>query len=157
MKRRVGYIRTSTNKQHTDRQRNELEVLCEQCFTDGGVSARSKNRPEFRKAVLSLKRGDELVVVAYDRAFRSVVEGLYALDELTEKGVKFVSLSQRFDPTTPDGRLFFIITIAVAEWEVNNLAMRTVHGLKAAVLRGKKLGRPKKEKTRIMNNENPPI
>jgi len=75
-----------------------------------------------------------------------VIEGLNALDELTERGITFVSLSQRFDPTTPDGRLFFIITIAVAEWEVNNLAMRTVHGLKAAVLRGKKLGRPKKRK-----------
>jgi hypothetical protein len=35
--------------------------------------------------------------------------------------------------------------MAVGEWEVNNLAVRTVQGLRAAVKRGKKLGRPKKE------------
>jgi DNA invertase Pin-like site-specific DNA recombinase len=49
-------------------------------------------------------------------------------------------------PTTPDGRLFFTLTIAVGEWEVNNLAVITVQGLKAAVKRGKKLGRQGKYK-----------
>jgi DNA invertase Pin-like site-specific DNA recombinase len=89
-----------------------------------------------------LRSGDTLVVLAFDRAFRSVIDGLIALDDLTDKGIILESTSQRFDPTTPDGRLFFKLTMAVGEWEVNNLAVRTVQGLRAAVKRGKKLGRP---------------
>ena len=145
---RIGYVRTSTNKQHTDRQANELRGQCDRVFIEKGVSARRKSRPIFDKAVAELRRDDALVVIAYDRAFRSVVEALSTLDWLTERGIRFESLSQRFDPTTPDGRLFFTITIAVAEWEVNNLAARTIHGLKAAIARGSVLGRPRKGEVR---------
>lgn len=145
---RYGYVRTSTNKQHTDRQVNELRDCCDKVFIENGVSAKKKNRPVFRKLLSQLQAGDTLVVISYDRAFRNVMEGLASLDELTQMQVKFESLSQRFDPTTPDGRLFYTITLAVAEWEIGNLALRTVHGLKAAVLRGSKLGRPRKGEVR---------
>ena len=143
---RLGYVRTSTSKQLTDRQVNELKACCDKVFTEDGVSARKKNRPVYQELLAALNNGDEFVVVSYDRAFRSVVQGLNTLDELTEKGVKLVSLSQRFDPTTPDGRLFFTITLAVGEWEANINSWRTIHGLKAALKRGKKLGRPKGKK-----------
>ena len=146
--KRIGYVRTSTNKQHTDRQVSELKAHCDRVLIERGVSARKKNRPVFHEAVSELQCGDALVVIAYDRAFRSVVEGLNSLDELTARNIKFESLSQRFDPTTPDGRLFYTMTIAVGEWEVNNLSMRTTHGLKAAIQRGAKLGRPKKGEVR---------
>lgn len=142
--KRIGYVRTSTNRQYVDRQINELKELCDKIYIEDGVSARKKNRPVFQEAVKTLNTGDELIVVAYDRAFRNVMEGLTALDALTERSVKLVALSQRFDPTTPDGRLFYTIVLALAEWEVGNLALRTIHGLKAAVLRGSKLGRPRK-------------
>ncbi|MGH1439752.1 MAG: recombinase family protein [Cellvibrionaceae bacterium] len=143
---RIGYVRTSKNKQYTDRQINELKNKCDKICVEDGVSARSKDRPVFRQVMAQLKAGDTLVVIAYDRAFRDVVEGLSSLDELTSIGVAFESITQRFDPTTPDGRLFYTITLAMAEWEVGNLALRTIHGLKAAVLRGSKLGRPRKVK-----------
>jgi hypothetical protein len=100
-----------------------------------------------------LRIGDTLVVLAFDCAFRSVIDGLIALDDLTNKGIILESTSQRFDPTSTDGRRFFTLTMGVGvevevevevevgewewEWEVNNLAMRTVEGLKAAVKRGK--------------------
>ena len=146
--KRIGYVRTSTNKQHTDRQVNELKGQCDRVFVEGGVSARKQDRPILRKIISELENGDQLVVIAYDRAFRSVVEGLNSLDALTDRGIRFESLTQRFDPTTPDGRLFYTMTIAVGEWEVNNLSLRTTHGLKAAIKRGTKLGRPKKGEKR---------
>lgn len=144
----IGYVRTSKSKQYTDRQKNELEGQCDKVFIEDGMSARSKDRPVFRQVLDELQAGDSLVVIAYDRAFRDVVEGLTSLDELTRRHIQFKSLSQRFDPTTPDGRLFFIIILALAEWEVGNLSKRTVDGLKAAVLRGSKLGRPRKGEKR---------
>lgn len=142
--KRIGYVRTSTNKQHTDRQIIELREICDEVFVEDGVSAKKKNRPVFRAALKTLEAGDELIVIAYDRAFRGVIEGLHSLDDLTRRGIAFKSLTQRFDPTTPDGRLFYTIILALAEWEVGNLAARTIQGLKAAVIRGSVLGRPRK-------------
>ncbi len=150
---RYGYVRTSKNTQHTDRQVNELKGQCDKIYIERGVSARNKNRPVFQKLLSKLTRSDELVVISHDRAFRSVVEGLNSLDDLTERGVKLESLTQRFDPTTPDGRLFFTLTIAVGEWEVNILSTRTIHGLEAAVKRGAKLGRPRKKQSRSKQKE----
>ena len=144
--KRIGYVRTSTNKQYTDRQVHDLQACCDQVVTEDGVSARKHNRPVFNRVYAELRAGDELVVIAYDRAFRSVIEGLSALDTLTERNITFKSLTQRFDPTTPDGRLFYTIILALAEWEIGNLTLRTIHGLKAAVRRGKTLGRPPKRK-----------
>ena len=141
---KYGYVRTSTNKQNTDRQVNELRSHCDEVYIEDGVSARKKNRPVFRKILRLVEPGDEIVVVSFDRAFRSVIDGLNSLDELTDSGVKLESLSQRFDPTTPDGRLFFTLTMAVGEWELNINSWRTIQGLEAAVRRGKRLGRPRK-------------
>jgi DNA invertase Pin-like site-specific DNA recombinase len=142
---KIGYVRTSTNKQYTDRQIHELKAHCDEIHVENGVSARNKNRPIYRGVVAKLEAGDELIVISFDRAYRSVIEGLTSLDDLTERGVTLCSLSQRFDPTTPDGRLFFTLTIAVGEWEVGINTWRTIQGLKAAVKRGKRLGRPPKK------------
>jgi len=38
----LGYIRTSTHKQLTDRQVNRLEDICDEVFIESGVSARAK-------------------------------------------------------------------------------------------------------------------
>ena len=141
---RYGYVRTSRNCQHTDRQVNELAQHCDVVRIENGVSARKKERPVFRQLLAEVGKGDVLVVTSYDRAFRNVVEGLTALDALSARQVRFESVWQKFDPTTPDGRLFYTITLAMAEWEVGNLALRTIDGLKAAVQRGATLGRPKK-------------
>ncbi|TDF39162.1 recombinase family protein [Alteromonadaceae bacterium M269] len=141
---KIGYVRTSTNKQYTDRQINELEAVCDKVYVEDGVSARNKNRPIYRQIIANLTEGDELTVMSFDRAYRSVIEGLLSLDELTERKITLRSLSQRVDPTTPDGRLFFTIIIALGEWEVGINTWRTIQGLKAAVKRGKRLGRPPK-------------
>lgn len=151
--KRIGYVRTSKNKQHTDRQINELKKKCDKVFTEKGISGRYKKRPVFENLLAKLQSGDELIVLAYDRAFRSVIEGVASLDELNQRGVKLCSIEQPYDPTTPDGRLFFIMAVAFAEWEVNNLALRTTQGLKAAKKRGARLGRPKKGEVRVRKNK----
>jgi len=91
-----------------------------------------------------LRSGDTLVVLTFDRAFRSFIDGLVALNDLTDRGIKLESTSQCFDQTTPDGRLLFTLTKAIGEWEVNKLTVIRMKGLKAAITRGEKLGRPRK-------------
>ena len=36
---KIGYVRTSTNKQYTDRQINELKRYCDKIYVEDGVSA----------------------------------------------------------------------------------------------------------------------
>tara|TARA_B100001989_G_C24541945_1_gene468142 strand:+ start:770 stop:1324 length:555 start_codon:yes stop_codon:yes gene_type:complete len=141
---KLGYIRTSTDKQHCDRQIMQLEDVCDQVFIEDGVSAISKHRPVYEDVMTALQAGDVFVVCSLDRAYRSTLDALSELDRLQKRGVQFLSLSQNFDTTTPDGKLLYTIAAALAAWEREILSIRTKEGLAAARLKGKKLGRPKK-------------
>lgn len=141
---RYGYIRTSTGKQLCDRQVLALEEQCDKVFIEQGVSASKTKRPVYDSLISRLKRGDTLIVSSFDRAFRSVIDGLTELEKLQEKGVQFVSITQRFDTRTEEGELLYTIAIALARWERRILSRRTKEGLEAAKARGVKLGRPRK-------------
>ena len=146
---RIGYVRTSKDTQYTDRQILALHKTCDKVYVEDGVSGRAKNRPVLKQVIKELNAGGELVVHAYDRAFRDVIDALLTLNDLTERKIKLTSLTQGFDPATAYGRFLFILIIAVAEFEINNLAERTKHGLIAARQRGSILGRPKAGEVRI--------
>ncbi|MGH1470850.1 MAG: recombinase family protein [Cellvibrionaceae bacterium] len=141
---RLGYIRTSTEEQHYDRQIMQLEELCDEVFIEDGVSAVSKSRPVYEAVIAALKSGDIFVVCSLDRAFRSALDALSELERLEKRGVQFLSLSQNFDTTTPDGKFLYTLAAALATWEREILSKRTKEGLAAARKNGKKLGRPKK-------------
>jgi len=97
--RKLGYIRTSTDKQLTDRQVNQLHEICDQVFIEDGVSAVRKKRPVYRQVMKELKTGDVFVVSSLDRAFRSTLDALAELEKLDQRGIHFQSLSQNFDTT----------------------------------------------------------
>lgn len=142
--RKIGYIRTSTDKQVTDRQCDQLYAACDNVFIEDGVSAVSRKRPVYEAAMRELRSGDVFVVSSLDRAFRSVRDALEELEKLHQRGIQFLSLSQQFDTTTPDGKFLFTLAAALAAWEREILSKRTKEGLQAALKRGKVLGRPRK-------------
>ncbi len=144
MPKRLGYIRTSTDEQLTDRQVIKLKKVCDQIFIEDGVSAVSKARPVYGAVIRKLKKGDTLVVSSIDRAFRSALDALTELDKLHRRGVQFESLAQTLDTTTPDGKFLYTLAAALAAWERDILSQRTKEGLAAAKKRGKTLGRPRK-------------
>ncbi len=141
---KLGYIRTSTDKQLTDRQLHQLQEYCDQVFIEDGVSAVRKKRPVYEQAMQALKPEDVFVVSSLDRAFRSSLDALSELEKLHQRNIQFLSLSQNFDTTTPDGKFLYTLAAALATWEREILSQRTKEGLEAAKLRGKKLGRPRK-------------
>lgn len=142
--RKLGYIRTSTDKQVADRQINQLQEVCDQVFIEDGVSAVGKHRPVYEEVMAALTSGDVFVVVALDRAYRSVIDALIELDKIQLRGIEFCSLSQSFDTRTPEGKLLYTVCAALAEWERAILSQRTREGMEAARLRGSTIGRPKK-------------
>lgn len=141
---KLGYIRTSTSEQISDRQINELRDICDQIFIEDGVSAVQKKRPVYDDLIRTLKSGDELIISAVDRAYRDTVDALTEFDKLSARGIKFTSLAQPFDATTPDGKFMFTLAAALATWERDIIISRTKQGMDAARKRGAKIGRPKK-------------
>ena len=145
---KYGYVRTSTPEQLTDRQVNRLKGECDHLYIESGVSAVRKSRPVYEKVVSLLQPGDVFIVLSLDRAFRSGLDALKELDKFHKQDVAFHSLTQNFDTRTPEGKLFFSICAALAEFERGILSNRTKEGLEAARRRGKRIGRPKKLKPR---------
>ncbi len=150
--KRLGYIRTSTNKQLIDRQINALKGECDEVFIEDGVSATKKNRPVYEKVIKKLQAGDILVVCSLDRAFRSVLDALNELEKLHKRDIQFKSLTQNFDTTTPEGKLLYVMAAALAEWERQTLSQRIKDGLGAARERGSTLGRPLKLREEDIQN-----
>jgi DNA invertase Pin-like site-specific DNA recombinase len=68
-----------------------------------------------------------------------------ALADLDSLGVAFVSLKDNLDLSTPSGRLMFQVIGAMSEFEKALIQDRVRAGLRNAVARGVRLGRPKRK------------
>jgi DNA invertase Pin-like site-specific DNA recombinase len=143
--REIGYGRVSTRDQHPEAQHDALEAAgCEPVFIDK-ASGKLACQPELDKALLSVNRsGDQLVVTKLDRLGRSL-EHLIELSKLLEsRGVDLVVLDQGIDTSTAVGRMFFHILGAIAEFEHALMSERTIDGLAAARARGRTGGQKPK-------------
>lgn len=95
----------------------------------------------------ALQPGNTLVVWKLDRLGRDLKHLVNTVDELRQRQVHFKVLSgagAEIDTTTANGRLFFAVFAALAEYERELIAERTRAGLQAARARGRMGGRPRK-------------
>ena len=139
---RIGYARVSTKDQNLDLQLAELEKAgCEKVYSEhkSGVKARL----ELAEAIKYLRKGDILVVYKFDRLGRSLSDLLSIISELHEKGVEIMSLKDNIDTSSVSGKLMMHIFASLAEFERDLIVERTQAGRKAAMAKGKKMGRPK--------------
>lgn len=148
------YARVSTNNgQDPEMQLRELREYCQrrgwevsQEYVDLGISGAKEKRPELDKLLADAHRRhfDAVVVWRFDRFARSVSHLLRALETFRSLGIEFVSLSEQVDTSTPTGKMIFTVLGAVAELERSLIVERVRAGLRNAVAKGKKLGRPRK-------------
>jgi len=139
---RVGYARVSTSEQETHLQTDALEADgCEKVYQETASGAQ-RDRPELMKAIEFLRSGDVLVVWKLDRLARSLRQLIETVEDLQERDIGFVSLTEGIDTTSAGGKLIFHIFGALAEFEREMIRERTVAGLKSAKARGRTLGRP---------------
>lgn len=146
------YCRVSTCKQTTDNQKirliqyandNNLEY---DLFEE--VESTRNTRP-IKQALLQKLRAKEysqIIVFKLDRYARSSRELILEIQELTDKGIGFVSVSDNLDFTNAVGRLHFQILSAFSEFERSLISERTKEGINRAKSQGKTLGRPKGSK-----------
>jgi DNA invertase Pin-like site-specific DNA recombinase len=111
------------------------------------ASGRKDDRPGLVACLKALQPGNTLVVWKLDRLGRDLKHLVTTVDELRTRDVGLKVLAgagASIDTTTPNGRLFFGIFAALAEFERELIAERTRAGLAAARARGRKGGRPRK-------------
>jgi len=149
---RVGlYARVSTH----DQQTLGLQLEAMRCYVrDRGwslvqqiqdVGSGARERPQ-REALLKAARRREIDVVLVwrlDRWGRSLADLVMTLQELSELGVGFVSLTEALDLTTPSGRAMAGLLAVFAEFEREILRERVKAGIAQARKEGKRHGRPR--------------
>src|ERR1022692_154459 len=139
---KYGYARTSTDDQTTALQLAALKrARCSSIFEDKGSSGASVKRPAVSRCLKALRAGDTLIVWKLDRLGRSLRDLIAMLDDLRARGVKFHSLTEAIDTTTPTGRAMWQMIGVLAELERSLISERTRAGVKAAQRRGVKFGR----------------
>ena len=154
--RRVAlYARVSTDDEDQDpeTQIHALRIHCERRgwtiegdpYVDFASAKDLARREAWRLLMRAASRGEFDIVLVYrlDRAFRSVRDGVLALDQLKPWGVGFVSVEEPYiDTTSPMGELMFTISAAWARLEGEIIGQRVRAGIERARAQGIKLGRP---------------
>ena len=151
-----GYVRVSTKEQNEDRQLialQEFPVLEKNIYMDK-LSGKDFNRPQYRKMLRKLRKGDLLVIKSIDRLGRNYEEILDQWRVITkEKQVDVVVLDMPLLDTRKAGNdltgtfvadLVLQILSYVAQTERENIHQRQKEGIAAARLRGVRFGRPRK-------------
>lgn len=147
------YARVSTEEQ-TEGYSLDAQITCcrEHCeaqgwqvvseYLDPAFSGRSVQRPGFQQMMEDARAGlfDILLVHKLDRFSRSLRDTIVYLGHLAEVGVGVLSLQERFDYTTPSGRLLMHMLAALAQWYSENLGQEIQKGLAQRAREGLWLG-----------------
>jgi DNA invertase Pin-like site-specific DNA recombinase len=138
---KIGYIRVSTEEQNTIRQ----EVLMEELGVDeiyiDKASGKSSERPQLKKMMQFVRRGDVVIVESISRFARNTKDLLNLIEDLSVKDVTFISKKEAIDTTTPSGKFMLTIFGAVAELERKYILQRQREGIEIAKKQGKYKGR----------------
>lgn len=136
----IGYIRVSTTDQAVegvslDAQRSRIDAWCLAngfdlvcVHEDAGISGgRADNRPGLQQAIEDACRHKApIIVYSLSRLGRSMRDVLDITARLDKCGADLVSLSEKIDTTSAAGRMLFHILAALAQFERDLTAERTL-------------------------------
>ena len=139
---KVGYIRVSTEEQNTIRQEILMKDLgVERVYMDKASGKSRTGRPQLEAMMDFVREGDVVIVESISRFARSTRDLLTLVEQLTEKGVGFVSQKESIDTNTPQGKFMLTVFGAMAELEREQTLQRQRAGIAAAKAAGKYKGR----------------
>ena len=143
---KIGYARVSSQDQNLDRQIAALRAeKCERIFREKASGKDMRNRPELAKAIDALPSKGVLVLAEWDRATRSLMDGISIMQRVHARGAYLKVLDRPgLDLTTPSGRGILALLSGLAEEERERIMRRANEGRVAALKRGARLGRKPK-------------
>lgn len=153
--RAVGYARVSTSDQADNglsltAQRakigayatmHDLQLL--DVIEDGGVSAKSLDRPGMARLLELIRRRqvDVVVIAKLDRITRSVRDLGELIDLFQRNCVEFASVADHIDTSTAAGRLVLNVMGSVAQWEREAIGERTREAMSVMRTEGRRISR----------------
>lgn len=151
-----GYVRVSSQDQNEERQMiamGDFGIPRKRIYVDK-QSGKDFDRPEYRKLIRRIKKGDLLVVKSIDRLGRNYEEIQDQWRSLTkEKGIDIFVIDMPLLDTRPFKDLIgtFIADLVlqilsfISQTERENIRQRQAEGIAAAKARGVRFGRRSKE------------
>ena len=149
----VAYLRVSTNEQDLSNQKLAIlefaqkEGIKVDEFIETTISTRrKKQQTQLDNAILSLKKGDRLIVSEMSRLGRSLGQVIAVVDKLVKQKIRFIAIKEaiRFEgKQSLQSKVMVTLFALFAEVERDLISERTKEGLAAARAKGKLLGRPK--------------
>lgn len=144
-----GYARVSTVAQDLASQK---ELLIQAGVKKADIFAEkftgtTTDRPQFKKLLEILEKGDTLTITKLDRLARNTKEALAIIEELLEKDITINVLNVGQIENTTVGRLIYTVLLAVADMERDMIVERTQEGKAYAKKHNPnyKEGRPRRE------------
>lgn len=147
---KIGYARVSTEGQNLNRQLDQLNYeKCERIYQEK-ITGNKKERPELEKMLDNLRSGDTIIITELTRLSRSTRDLFHLVDAIEKKGANIKSLKETWvDTTTPQGKFMFTVIAGLTQFERDLIVQRTKEGLESARARGRKGGRPRRNKNDI--------
>ncbi len=149
----MGYVRVSTDRQHTENQRlavlewaNREQVQVDDWIEVQASSRKSSTARRIDELMDRVEAWDTIVVAELSRLGRSVGQIAILVAELVERGIRLVCIKESI---TIDGdqdmqsKVMVTMFALFAEIERDLISERTKEGLARARAAGKLLGRPK--------------
>src|SRR6516162_6269457 len=132
MTRKVGYARVSTDGQNLGRQLSAIhQEGCDPIFQDKASGKSVRGRPGLDKAIKALRPGDVLVLAEWDRATRSMLDGIAIMERVHQRGATIKALDRQFlDLSTTIGKGILAFLSALAQDERKRILKRSKDGLK---------------------------
>lgn len=152
------YTRVSTENQNELNQIIKLKSFAENrrisfdLYSD--VESSKKNRPTKNILLNKIRSGikyDAILVWSFDRWARNTIELLNDINELSKRGVNFISYNDGIDIKESGTEALKLLSSFYA-FELKCISERTKLGLERAKQQGKKLGRPLGSKDRKKRN-----
>jgi DNA invertase Pin-like site-specific DNA recombinase len=138
----VGYARVSTSHQNLDRQLSALRSAgCKKVFKEKESGREGVQRKELERAINELGEGDVLVLAEWNRATRSMMDGIRIIERVAAGGAFLKALDREWlDLTTPIGKGILAFLSALADDERSRILARANGGRAAAKKRGVRFG-----------------
>ena len=155
--RLLGYIRVSTVGQvegtSLKTQKETIENFCKtnghsivHIFSDEGVSGkRGSHRPQYENMLKRLdtdKEAEGVIVASLSRLGRSMTDVVGFVYRLKDEKQVFISIKEKFDMSTKEGRMLFGMMASINEYEREVIAERMAEGRAYAEEHGTKSGKP---------------
>lgn len=142
---KIGYARVSTSTQNLDRQVDTLEEEgCDRIYKEH-ISGAARSKPELEKAIDALREGDAFLVTRLKRMGRDLKDLILKAEQITHViGADLYVVQEMINLETPQGRFWFHVSGALAQFERERINERVQEGLESARERGRKGGRPSK-------------